>query len=78
MHKHSGMACVNKGSDNFTCHPHVYPQVAEITKLSITVLTGPDKQQLHSYAWHHYCHNDIIATKPNHPVCYPVSSIKAL
>jgi len=25
--RHSGMACVNKGSHSFTCHPHVYPQV---------------------------------------------------
>jgi len=23
----SGMACVDKGSHNFTYHPHVYPQM---------------------------------------------------
>jgi len=25
--RRSGMARVNEGSHNFTCHPHVYPQV---------------------------------------------------
>jgi len=51
----SGMACVNQGSNSFTCHPRIYPQVEmSVDTLWLVLISCPAKGR----SWHGW-HGEI-------------------